>query len=55
MNELQGAVQKVGEIVYSQAAASADGEAAAEAGGEEPAADSQGEGEGTVEGEYREV
>ena len=65
MAELQEVLQKVGEMVYSQASPDGDADVGAEAeAGEPPAAgDSQGEGkgkgkgegEGTVEGEYREV
>ncbi len=56
MEELQAAIQKVGEIVYSQTPGG-DG-AGDSAGGEEPpaeGADEESKEEGTVEGEYREV
>ena len=56
MGELQGAIQKVGEIVYSQTPGG-DGAEPEAPEGEPPAegADEESQQEGTVEGEYREV
>ncbi len=53
MQELQEALQRVGELVYSQTGDPGDGQAPPEGpGGEEPPEETP---EGTVEGEFREV
>ena len=50
--ELQEALQRVGELVYSQTGGPGDGQAPQEGPGEEPAEETP---EETVEGEFREV
>ena len=54
MEDLQQAILKVGQLVYSQ---SGGGEGAPPEGGDPPEGDADGDSEsdGTVEGEYREV
>ncbi len=59
LEDLNAAVQKVGQVVYSQAGAPGEGQAAPEGDQAEGGDDGDGEDgepeEGTVEGEYREV